>query len=509
MKVKLILTIAAFFNYGITIYIQVMVGRILGASGQLDAYAIAGSIPQYVLSVISPAVAQVALATIIGLRVKEGEDKVRAFYTMLFMVELVLSALMIGVAVLWSGPLMETFFGTAKSSTLEMTAWLFPLLFLHSNVALMNDLQFTLFNSEKRFYRPAIARILINLTLLVAVPLLVIEYGIIGAVIARVCTTIALFVVLFRPLYLDRRTISLLKGEMRMFLILVGGTALQGALMKVYMVIERHFAVGLSTGDAYKVLLASTASISLMSIATGSYKLVNSVKLSELAAKDDKPGIRSAVRTDFRSMYVVLILLSCFLAIFSYPALRIFFAGSKLTLADCSEVSLTFYSFLPSFIFWGITNCILWPVMVAYRRQWSVILVNVPGGAIHYGLCWLIVPLLGLTGIGSSTSLFSLYITVSLLFLTNRFVGLGVSLPGFFRVMGFCMPGLFGVALTGAFLSWAHHTGLGPSIPMAIAASLVIFVAVLGTGKLLGLNEYPEVVAVFYRKLMEKLGRKK
>ena len=424
---------------------QVLLARLFGASGEMDAFTAALALPGVVSAVIGATLPAVLIPVLIHRRESLGEEAARETATLVtVLVGVGLTGLCLCAR--WGAePLMRTLQPGFTSDQVLQTAVLFRtlvwLIWAQSLAALLQSIS----HADQQYLVPALAPCAGVMCTVGWTWSWSSQEGI-DAVTAGVVAGSLVNVGL---------QLSALAGQGRLPRSWDAGTGriwrlvwplLLGALYtKLDPVVDRYLASSLSAGSISQLGYAVRVIGVLLTLSTSGLAVVVFPVLSQHAALGQEQELKGAVFWAFRFLIFTLTPLVVGLALFHRPVIRDLLEHGHFTAAD-TEVVGTLVALSLGMLVAASVGEILARVFFAIRDPRTPLVIGIAGFTVGVLFKWLLVGVLGLEGLLLATSGYYLLNVVCLYWVLSRRLG-GLMPPDIGVVTGRALLGSGGAAL--------------------------------------------------------------
>lgn len=322
---------------------DITIGYLLGAQSAADAFFVAFRIPNLLRRLTAEGALSAGFVPVLsdclvnrGRRDVIEASRVIGTFAVLFLVLLTVSGLLL------SGPLTRLFAPgfTATSEKFALTIWLvqimFPGIFFVSLVAFAMGY----LNTFRHFLAPAVAPVLLNLSIitsafllipLLAQPVVALAYGVLFGSIAQFLFQIPF---LRRHGFSWRPSLDFRNAALMKFLRLMGPAVVGAAVYQLNVLVSTILASLLEAGSVSYLYYADRLlqfPLGVFAVAVGTAALPS---FSSLAARNDLPGLKATLCHSLRIVNFISIPASLGLMVIAVPAFSLFFQRGAFEAVD-------------------------------------------------------------------------------------------------------------------------------------------------------------------------------
>ncbi len=404
---------------------QVLVGRIYGVTAALDAYNASNNLPDLVVTLLSGGALAVAFIPLLSEALnREGRDASWQLFSRVANIAFVITAALALILELFSGPLVRNVVAPGFSPDQQsLTISLMRLNLIAMLIFCVSGLVMASLQTHQHFLLPGLAPVLYNVGQIVGVMLLSERFGIFG---------LAYGVILGAMLHLGIQIPGLARHGFRwapsldwrhpsMIRVarLMGPRVLNIAAIQIIFVTTDNYASHLYEGAVSAIafgwlIMQMPQTVIGTAIATALLPT-----LSELVSRGDSAALKSTLHKTIAVLLALTVPVTALAMILVRPAVRLVFEGRAFTSAGTDLVVASALMFLP-----GIAGHSLVEIAVRtfYARQNAIVPLVAAAltAALFGGLCFVLVPLMGHSGIALANTLAFTAEAFGLLWLLRR-----------------------------------------------------------------------------------------
>lgn len=408
---------------------ELVAAAYFGASAEKSAFDVAFLVPSTFQVLAAQAALSAALIPVLaGLLEKESRREAWLVARTIFTLVILVLGVLVAACMVFAPQIMPIFApgyrGDAEmmANIVSMARLLFPTVVLLA----VTGVVISLLNSFEHFTLPAVAPVLWNLIIVLAVIFFSGSLGIYSLAWGVAAGTLVQLAVQL-PWLKGRGgrlgfSLALKNPHVRRVGALMLPVSLSLGLINLNGVVDVQFASFL--GDT---------GVAAMNFAFRLYQLPEALfaitlgtvlfpTLSKLAARDDRDSFRSTVSLGLRAIFFIMIPVSACVLVLSQPLVRLAYEHGQFTADDTGLVAQVLFFFAFGSAFSGAA-ALLTRGMFSLGRPWiptTVALVNLGANAL---LNWIFIQFFGLGGIALSTSVVSFLTFLALLFFIRRELG--------------------------------------------------------------------------------------
>ncbi len=404
---------------------QVLVGRIYGVTAALDAYNASNNLPDLVVTLLSGGALAVAFIPLLSEALnREGRDASWQLFSRVTNLAFVITAALALILELFAGPLVRNIVAPGFSPGQQnLTISLMRLNLIAMLIFCISGLVMAGLQTHQHFLLPGLAPVFYNVGQIVGVMFLSERFGIFG---------LAYGVILGAVLHLGiqipglarhgfRWTPSLEWRHPTMIRVarLMGPRVLNIAAIQTIFVTTDNYASHLYEGAVSAIafgwlIMQMPQTVIGTAIATALLPT-----LSELVSRGDSATLKSTLRKTIAVLLALTVPVTVLAMILVRPAVRLVFEGRAFTSAGTDLVVASALMFLP-----GIAGHSLVEIAVRtfYARQNAIVPLVAAAltAALFGGLCFVLVPLMGHSGIALANTLAFTAEAIGLLWFLRR-----------------------------------------------------------------------------------------
>lgn len=421
-----IVVIIGFFSKILGFVRELVIASYYGASGAMDAFNIANEVPGILLSGLGTAITTTFIPAyskkVEETSVPEALEYSRKIFTVFTLAGLVLS----GIGFLLAGPIMHMLAPKFSSEKISLAISMTRILLISGTFILLNALCIGLLQAHENFAIPAMIGFPLNFAVIFSVIFLHRSFGIYALVIGT-ALSIVLQVIFqipslvrvgfrFKPL-LDFRDPDLHKLAVLVFPVFAGTMLLQ-----VNTIVDRFFASGLPEGTISALNYANRINGLLVGLVAMAIATVALPALSQAAATQDLPRLRSMMLYSVQGINVLIIPMTVGMVVLRVPLVRLLFERGAFN-AHATEVTSLALLYLSLGLFaYGLRDIFS---KVFYALQDTVTPMINSGVTIVVNIILIIVltPRYGLAGLASATSISGVFGGLQLLLRLKKKIG--------------------------------------------------------------------------------------
>lgn len=427
---------------------EIVAAAIFGYRGVMSAFTIAFAVPNLLRSLVADSALTAAFIPVLTDLREQGRHREaeRLIGALVSLIGIVLGAVTI-VAIVTAPWVMPFFFGKGLpdqyiDDLVLLSQLMFPIVVLLA----LTGVAMALLQMAGRFGPTAFAPVLWNALIIVALiaitPLFegddrILAYAI-GVLIGTAGQLLFLLPWLTRPGEMRPR-LGLRSAHLKSVLILMLPVTIGLGLINLNLVVDLDFAA-LAEGDegprpieaAFRLYLLPQGIFSV-AVATVIFPTI-----ARMASRGDTEGMRDAVGTGLRQIFVMLLPASAFLLVLAEPLTRLVYERGDWTATGTSLTADALFFFTFGLAFNG-ASLLLIRAFFSLQEPWIPTWIAVGGTALNFALDALLYKPLGLGGITLATSLVSIATFLALLaWLVPRMGGLRTRwiIDGALRALG-------------------------------------------------------------------------
>jgi putative peptidoglycan lipid II flippase len=390
---------------------QILFARTFGISASLDAFNAANNLPDLVFAVISGGAMAIAVVPLLtDMLDREGRDAVWVLFSRLANWAFILTAILAALLALFATPLIR--YVVAPGFTVEqqtLTATLMRLDVIALLLFSISGLVIGGLQAQKHFFLPALAPVMYNIGQILGVLFFAPRWGVVGLAYGTILGA-CLHLLIQTPALLRygfrwTPAFSLLHPGIRKAAALMGPRLLTVAAIQIIFLTTDNFAsrlvIGSVTAIAYGWLLLQVPE-TIIGSALGTVLLPT---LSEIANRGEWATLRQLIRRAAFALLGVTIPVAFVAIVLVEPAVRLVFEhGGSFTSQGTSMVAAAarlFFLGLPA-------QCLVEIAVRAFYARLDAVtplLAAILTAITFVALCFLLVPLLGFTGIALANTL--------------------------------------------------------------------------------------------------------
>lgn len=461
----------------ITIFINVLTAKFFGASGELDAFIVALSIPMLLMTLpFLGGVQTFLIPKFIKIKENASEDDAWKFFN-----SFATMVLSFGLLVTMAGVLSSRFLIAALAPGMEPEYVQFAtrLLLVLQGTILINlllNLSNGLLYVYKHFYLPSLAPFIVGIANLI---LFFMIKDRIGIWILVVITLNNLFVLLLGVSVYWKEIFSHCRFRFRMDYSLARSLVIPllslsaiGLFNRLNLVIDRYFASGLGTGQIAIYDYASKLVPVIISILVVTLLKPMYAYLSEASSKREYgPELKQNFLNSWRMTLLIFVPIAFLFLSLRTPIFSVLYEYGKFTRENVEEVSQVFLFLSLALLFWGLRH----PMMLAYCAMDLNHLLGifmVLGVVLNVLLDCIFIGPFGLVGLAAASSISALCGWMLMTYYLKKKIHYTFNelLVPFIKVL-FCSAGVFAAGRFVFDMTWRFFGGSRISVLMCLGVS--------------------------------------
>jgi putative peptidoglycan lipid II flippase len=453
-----------------------------GATGTTDAFLVAQTIPALLTGALAGALGTAFLPVFAQFMAQDKKDEAWELSSGILTNILLVTCVLAGIGMVASEPIIRFFASGLSQQSIQLAVASSQILFPSIIFAAITAYLGGLLNSFKVFTAPALAPLLMNVTITMGIYLLVPGAGALSLAIATSIGTGVQILIQFPQLrkvrFRYRFTLGWNTPGIRRVAQLTWPVLLGAVLTQVYTLVDRSLASYLIQGSISSLNFA----IKVLQLPLGLFVSAISTVLfptfAELHSRKQIQELGDKVQTGIRSMAILILPAFIALGLLRVPVIQILFQKGAFDDAATQATSLALLCYLGAGIAQSYTTVIN-TAMFAMQNTLVSVIINAIGTIVNILLDLFLVKSMGFAGLALANSIASLIITAISFGVIKRYlptVSLRQAFNSTLKILLSSMIMLCVMYLVLRYVGWEHWLGtnLGRIKVLTIAMAIGI-----------------------------------
>jgi putative peptidoglycan lipid II flippase len=406
---------------------QIMAGY-FGISYETDAFTWAYFIPNLFRVLFAESIIIAAFIPVYTLYLKKGDkDEINDFVSSVTNIFIIIFIILSVLIFIFSNPL-GVLLSRISGSNMDIAGFTSMNRIMIFTLVIMSisGLITSILNTHNKFTLPAIAPIVMNVISIVFVIILSKHIGIISMAIGVMAGSVLEILVQlpglrntglrYRPgINFKNKAVREIFGMMIPIMLSLGAVQINNS-------VDNFFALNLGAGNTTALTFSwRVANLPLgvfsVAIITVLYPLI-----SRQAADSNLKGLKESFSLGFREIGYIMIPASLGMIILSSPIIKILFERYQFTAADTAKVSHILIFHCTGLLFFGLLM-ILNRIFYSLKNVRTPLKVALASIAVNFGLDWLLIKFLDVSGVALSTSIVGAINVIVLIIILRKITG--------------------------------------------------------------------------------------